>query len=295
MIQKNDYFTDRHTIDELMHRSVKFRNTEAYTRFFKFIASFTHYSGYNKMLMYHQNPEITFFGGASYWKKHHSRTIMDGARTYILLAPMHPVLLAYDILETNGRETPEQFLEKGLGRKPFNTEGNINPKVLRHAITITKNLGIRVTYKPLSFFKAGYVTSIFNTPIELVLKEGQTNEVNLVVFFHELAHIFLGHCGHLELTDISKNKSIKLPQRHFLSEATQELEAETVSYLIACKLGLKKNSEETLASYLHKPEDLEQFSYETVIKTADKIENIFIDPKYIPDMLVDGSLELDLQ
>ena len=59
--------------------------------------------------------------------------------------------------------------------------------------------------------------------------------------------------------------------------------------------GLKNNSEETLASYLHKPEDLEQFSYETVIKTADKIENIFIDPKYIPDMLVDGSLELDLQ
>lgn len=59
---------EKNSIDDLFRRSVDFRNSESFVHFFRFLARFRHYSWYNCMLVYLQNPEITFSGSKSYWK-----------------------------------------------------------------------------------------------------------------------------------------------------------------------------------------------------------------------------------
>jgi hypothetical protein len=90
-----------------------------------------------------QNDAVTFFGGTSFWKKKFKRTIKEDARAYVILAPMGPVMLVYDVMDTEGQETPEEFLKKGLGRKPFEVIGTIDPKMLDKTIQIASDYGIK--------------------------------------------------------------------------------------------------------------------------------------------------------
>ncbi len=71
---------------------------------------------------------------------------------------------------------------------------------------ITMSLGIRISFKPLSFFNTGYITTIFHQgPPEIALKAGMSYEQDLAVLIHELAHLFLGHTGHPVLQQKSKD------------------------------------------------------------------------------------------
>lgn len=275
LFEENNFVNDKFTIDELLRRSWRFRNTKEFTKFFDFIARFHHYSRYNTMLVYIQNQSVTFFGGVSFWKKKFGRTIKENARPYIILAPNGPVMLVYDVFETEGKETPEQFLEKGLGRKPFEVKGKIEERIFEKAIEEAKKWGIKISIKPLSYFNAGYVTTIFKGHLEICLKEGMSKEENFAVLIHELSHLFLGHTGHKQILYQGKEKPTELLQRK-LSKTAEELEAETISFLICQKLGLESRSAEYIAGYIKSDKDLVEFSYETVIRTADKIEKLFI-------------------
>ena len=189
-------------------------------------------------------------------------------------------ICVYDIFQTEGRESPQEFLEKGLGTKPFEVKGKINPRILDDSIAIANSWGIKILYRPLSFFNPGYVTTIFKGRLEIALKEGMSYEENLAVLIHELGHLFLGHTGHLILRQTVKDpeklsKEIKLLQRK-LTRTAEELEAETISFLICKKLGLETRADEYLAGYISSDSDLEQFSHELLIKTVDKIEEMFL-------------------
>lgn len=275
MAEENKFINDKFTIDELLHRSWKHKGSKEFFKFFNFIASFNHYSRYNTMLVFLQNEAITFFGGASFWKKKFKRTIKEDARPYVILAPMAPVMMVYDVMETEGKETPEEFLKKGLGNKPFEVKGIINKQVLESAILIAKSYGINIIKKPLSFFKGGHITTIISGKLEIVIKNNCSPEENIAVLIHELAHLFLGHTGHEELKIKNTDKSIKLIVRRNLTRTGEELEAETISFLICKKLGLETRAAEYIAAYIKSDKDLLQFSYETVIKMADKIESTF--------------------
>jgi len=277
-MENNNFDNDKLTIDELFKRSRKYQNSSEFFRFFNFIARFNHYSRFNTMLVYLQDESVTFFGGASFWYKKFNRIVKEDARPYVILQPFSPVMLAYDVFQTEGKDSPQEFLEKGLGTKPFDVSGKINPQTLEDAIFTATSLGIKITFKPLSFFNAGYVTIIFKGSLEIALKEGMSYEQNLAVLIHELGHLFLGHTGHLLLRQTTKEgkiKEIKLMQRR-MTRTAEELEAETISFLICKKLGLETRAAEYLAGYISSDKDLEQFSHELVIKIADKIEEIFL-------------------
>lgn len=271
----NNFANDKFIIDELLQKSWRFRNTDEFTKFFNFIASFHHYSRYNTMLVYIQNQAVTFFGGISFWKKNFDRIPKQDARPYIILVPKGPIMLVYDIFDTEGKETPEEFLEKGLGSKPFEVKGEIDDKIYESAIDEAKKWGVKISFKPLSYFNAGYIKTLFSGYLEICLKEGMTKEENFAVLIHELSHLYLGHTGHKEIYYNGKGKPTKLLQRK-LSRTAEELEAETINYLICKKLGLENRSAEYIAAYIKSDNDLIEFSYEAVIKTADKIERLFI-------------------
>lgn len=279
LFHSDQFNNDKLTIDELFRRSQKYRGSKEFFRFFNFIAGFHHYSRFNTMLVYLQDDTVTFFGGTHFWKKKFDRTVKKEARPYVILQPFGPVMLVYDVFQTEGKESPDKFLELGLASNPNEVKGFIKPKILDDVMLITKSLGIRISFKPLSYFNSGYITTIFHQgPLEIALKAGMSYEQNLAVLIHELAHLFLGHTGHPVLRQKSKDgsiKEIKLIKRK-LSTKIEELEAETISFLISKRLGLETRAAEYLAGYMESEKDLDEFSYELVIKTADKIEEMFL-------------------
>jgi hypothetical protein len=134
---------------------------------------------------------------------------------------------------------------------------------------------IKVKYKPQSYFTGGHVTTIFANKLEIILNENSKTEEKFTTLIHELGHLFLGHTGHKELSSTQGGRKVKLLHRK-ISRTAEELEAETVSYLLSKKLGLKTSAAEYIAGYITCDDDLINFSYEMVIKTADKIEELFL-------------------
>lgn len=276
LMKLKKFKNDKYTIDELFKRSLQFKNSTDFQKFFKFIASFNHYSRYNTMLVYIQNPAVTFFGGTSFWKSR-GRSINKDAKPLLILYPNGPIMIAYDIFDTYGKLSPEDYLKEGLGKEVYKVNGKISKERYDKIVEIVKSWGINVIYKPLSFFNGGYITTIFRGNLDIALKENMTLEQNFSVLIHELAHLFLGHTGHQSIKQHNKEKSIKFQTRK-LTRTTEELEAETVSFLICSRIGLITNASDYLAGYIKSNEDIENFSYELVIKTADKIESMFISP-----------------
>lgn len=275
LLEENNLADDKITIDELLRRSWRFRSSGEFTKFFNFIARFNHYSRYNTMLVYIQNQAVTFFGGGSFWKKKFKRTVKVDARPYLILAPNRPVMLVFDVFDTEGEESPEEFMKKGLGRKPNEVFGTIESKTYQRAIEEAKRWGIKISFMPFDYFKGGHITNIFAGYLEICLKEDASDEENFSVLIHELAHLFLGHTGHKQIQYNGREKPTGLLYRK-MARTTEELEAETVSYLICHKLGLTTSSAEYIAGYIISEKDLLSFSYEIVIKTADRIEKLFV-------------------
>jgi len=263
---------DKYTIDELFKRSLNYKSSADFTKFFNFIASFNHYSRYNTMLVYIQNPEVTFFGGSSFWQNR-NRTINIEAKPLLILCPNGPMMCVYDIYDTSGKQSVQDFLNEGSGATGI--KGFISQKLYDDILKSVTNWGLKVIFKPLSFFHGGYITNIISGRLEIVLNENATKEENFSVLIHELAHLFLGHTGHKTLNHLYLKKTIKLSDKK-LSKTAKELEAETVSFLLCSKIGLKTNASEYLAGYIKNEKDLDDFNFEFVIKTADKLENLFL-------------------
>lgn len=276
LFEINNLANDKFSIDELLRKSWNYRNSKEFIKFFEFISRFRHYSRFNSMLVYIQNPAITFFGSASFWKKKFGRKIKSNAKPYIILAPKGPVVLVYDVFDTVGNETADEFMKNGLGRIPFEVTGKFNEIIFDQAVRESRNWQIQIFFKPLSYFHAGSIRNIRNSILEIYLKENVAIKENFATLLHELAHLFLGHLGFKSLKHIHLERSILLLQRNHLSKSAKELEAEAISFLICKKLGLETRSAEYLAGYIRSERDLLEFSYETVIKTADRIEKLFI-------------------
>lgn len=263
-------------IDELFKRSIEFQGTEEFVRFFTFISGFHHYSGYNCMLVYIQNKNITYFGGSYYWKKHFNRTVNDDAKAYVILQPFSPVMLVYDVFDTEGKLSPEEFLRNQLGHLPFETTGIFDDRRLFDLINKISDWGIKLKFDDFTFTKAGHIAHFKAGATEIVVKKSLKPVEAFSTIIHELGHLLMGHTKTPELKHLSNDsKTLKLLIRR-PSKEVRELEAETINFLICKRLGLETRSAEYLSSYISDPEILKDFSYELVVKMADKIEEMFV-------------------
>lgn len=61
------------------------------------MAKFRRYSPYNNMLVRTQNPSCTHYATESDWERRFKRGLKEDARSMLILAPMHPVMLVYDL------------------------------------------------------------------------------------------------------------------------------------------------------------------------------------------------------
>lgn len=281
--KQSNYKDQEQSINELFQRSLKFTTSDECIKFFRFIAKFTHYSHYNAMLVYIQNPEVDYFGSVPFWKKNFNRQVKRNAKPYIILANHGPVMLVYDIHDTVGEKKPEQVIEEGINNGVFGVSGHIDEKILEKAIKTAYSYGIYIKQSFLRFNEGGYTESssgIERTP-DIVLNSKATAEETFRILMHELAHIFLGHFGEKILTKEYVNqkgqkvkKTVSINDRQYIDRYMREIEAETVSYLVCAKQSLNSESEKYLSEYLD-CNTFRNLDIRNVIKTAEKIEKIF--------------------
>ena len=276
---------DKHTIDELFQRSMQFKNSKEYWSFFNFIGKIIHYSHYNAMLIYMQDPTVRYFGTPGYWKKTFDRTVNEGAKPYVIIVPFGPAALAYNLYETSGELTPDEFLTRGFKGELFQIKGDI-PKELY--TEIKKGLieyKIYVDEVPMPFNKNGETDDYSNGTIRIKISNRTTPAQAFATLIHELAHNFLGHMGNKTLIKetiikAGKNKGKRKIETIQIEGRTvghdiREIEAETVSYVICSRWNLEQAAEKYISPHISE-ENMKKISPETIIRVADKIEDYFL-------------------
>lgn len=253
----------KNIFEELMKQSMKFRQSSTFREMIEFVAKFREYSPYNNMLVRVQNPSCSFFATAKDWKRNFDRTIKEDSRPMIILAPMSPVMLVYDLDSTEGTSLPENlehFAE---------TEGEFNQKMLERTLENAERDRIIVQFKNLSLTNAGFATTRMQDwkyKMRIVVHENYDDKSRYSILCHELAHIYLGHLG--------SDKDNWWPYRINLHHRTVEIEAEAVSYIVGIRAGLLPSSAGYLSSYLTNDKVPESVSIDLICKVTSRLENM---------------------
>jgi hypothetical protein len=118
---------DLEALDELFYRSGRYRHTEEYKKFLDFIGRLPKYSPYNCALLHVQYPGVTYVATRRQWKSRFDRRVSPGARPYVILRPFSPVMLVYDVSQTEpcSEESPELPTKV---TDPFEVEGSLREK-----------------------------------------------------------------------------------------------------------------------------------------------------------------------
>ena len=257
--QERDY---QSTLDDLLQRSKMFRNSAAFREAVEFVARFRDYAPYNNFLVKLQNPGCDFYATERDWRRRFGREVKPSVPPMLILAPMHPVMLVYDLDSTEGRPLPEKF------EKFAKVEGSFDSSVLNHTIENAERIGVRVEHKQLSSTQGGYAERFafpgFPVVVCVVVNEQLDDASAYSVLCHELAHILLGHLG--------SSSEEPWPSRINLPHATVEIEAEAVSYIVCERCGLRSESAAYLSSYMTGDEIPKTVSLELITKVAGKLE-----------------------
>lgn len=251
------------TIDVLVERGRAYRTTKAFQEMVDFMGRFRAYAPYNVMLVRLQNPTCCFFATAKDWEQRFSRTLKEDARPMLILAPMHPVMLVYDLDQTEGQEVPEELL------KFARFEGEWKPEWLKRMVENAKRYRIRVDFKKLSSTQSGFATltrGLNDWKMRVAVDDGRDDASRFGIMCHELAHIHLGHLG----SDWDR----WWPGRASLDRDAMEVEAEAVAFIVTNRLGLEGSSAEYVSRHLEGDNIPVSVSVDMIAKTAGFIERM---------------------
>lgn len=256
--------TDESTLDELFARTLELRSTDKFKEVIEFVAKLREYSPFNNMLVKLQRPNAHYYATASHWKKKFKRDVKLDAIPIVILRPMGPVMLVYDVDDTEGNPLPAQI------ESPFNVVGEFDTDFYYQTILSCKKIGIEIREVNLAKSHAGTaIRQVTAEDVKLIVQLNQNHSVKIqyATLCHELAHLFLGHLG-------GDPFGREWDSRIGLTLTQRELEAEAASYMLCVRAGLKSNSAEYLSPYLQNPEDIKKISIEAIIKTVTYIEQM---------------------
>lgn len=255
---------DESTLDELFARTLEMRSSEKFKEVVEFVACLREYSPFNNMLVKLQRPTARYYATASHWKRRFKREVKPEAIPIVILRPMGPVMLVYDVEDTTGKPLPPQI------ENPFAVEGIFNTDSYYQTVSNCRKIGIEIEEANLAKSHAGSaIRQATDSEVKLIVRLNRNHDVKLqyATLCHELAHLFLGHLG-------GDPYGREWNSRIGLTLTQRELEAEAVSYILCVRAGLASNSAEYLSAYLENPEDIKKISVEAVMKTVAYVEQM---------------------
>ena len=280
-----DAHATQRVLDELFCYARQYRSSQSYDGLLKFVVRFRFYSPYNAMLVRAQMPGAPFVAPAHRWSRKYGRTIKVDARPLVILQPMGPVMLVFDVADTEpGKDSKPLPPEV---EKPFEVRGGKIGKELDRTVENAKRDGIRIQPRKEGSQSAGSIRpavggkvvfdagndrdgnpKLVQVPLryDILYNETASKESRYATVVHELAHLYCGHVG-------SPNPKW-WPDRRGLDLRAEEFEAESVAYLVCARVGIDNPSEEYLAGYFQSNGEVPNISVDLVMKAAGLIEQM---------------------
>ena len=252
---KSEDQRDVAALSQLFRRSVRYRRAEEYKCFLDFVGQFPQYSFYNAALLHVQNPGVSFTATRRQWRQRFDRVPEPGARPYVILQPFGPVLLVYDLPDTEPRSDEGEDLPEKV-TDPFAVEGELSEDTWTRtiqncrgkekvAVRLTPNFhhrhGGRAEGRPFQ----SSPTNPDDCTYRVLINEDLGLEERYGTLAHELGHLF---CGHLGADDGAWWDACTSIDEH-----QKEIEAESVAYLACRRTGLHSLSERYLHWYAERP------------------------------------------
>jgi len=261
----NQNFDETNSINEFFQRKIASKGIYEYKNFLEFIGRFKNYSLYNNMLVYFQNPQTEFYATASEWKKKFNRFVNENAEPMIILAPMTPVLLVYDLHQTEGEEFvfhQNEFLEN---------KNDLSENAFELLLFNLSQLNIDVAFQSMNLesqieIKSNYQKEKLLEQISIKINKSLSVEISYLKIINEIAKIYLGYEG--------KINSLKIISREETLEKIKELEIFTVLFLLNNRVNLNFDLIFDLNNFEIITDDLKKINIDLVIKTSAFIEKI---------------------
>lgn len=248
-----------HALDELFESSAAYRSSENYFSLMKFIRNFPSISPFNAFLIHMQNPTVELVMNARKWK-FWGRRIKPNARPLVILVPFGPVDFVYDIADTEGSEVP------ALALNPFHTAGRLDPAIYELTIRNCASDFIHYEEEEMSKISAGYANLREEDYYKVVVNKFYNLETKYSTLVHELAHVYTGHLGRFHEN--------WWKSRNYLNKSVEEIEAESISFLVCGRLGLKTSSDSYLSNYIEKHKEIPDISMEAILTVSGYIESL---------------------
>ncbi len=258
------------TVDDLLRASAAYRSSAMFQETVTFLAKFREYAPYNNLLVRTQNPSCSYYATEKDWKRRFGRTLREDARPMLILAPMHPVLLVYDVDQTEGRALPEELRNFAHFRHLPGRNPEWNPDRLQQTIDNAERRDrVRVDFRTLSSTHAGFAATASHPgpwKMRIVIHEGLDETSRFGVLCHELAHVFSGHLG--------SDEDHWWPDRRDLGHEAREIEAEAASYIVTDRLGLEGESASYVSHHMKEGRPPGEVSLELITRVANRIERM---------------------
>lgn len=252
------------SIDHLLRASSAYRTSSAFQDMVGFMANFRDYAPFNNMLVRIQNPTCSFYASERDWENRFGRHLKEDARPLLILAPMHPVMLVYDLDQTDGPALPAELETFARFKGEFDPE-----RLTRLVSNAAVRDHVRIDFKTLSSTNAGFATIAGGrdgAKMRIAIHDKLDAPSRFGVVCHELAHIYLGHLG--------GDRDGWWPARGNLSRKAMEVEAEATAYIVARRVGLSGSSPQYVSRYLSDPMVLPNVSADLVAKVAGRVEEM---------------------
>lgn len=253
----------------LIERSRLYRTGADYLALMNFVNRMRHIAPFNAALLHMQKPGLRFAATDVDWFKRFGRRVREGARPLIILWPMSPVALVYDVDDTEGPELPPDV------SAPFRAQGDITRERLQEMFLLCGK--IRIGCQAIVYGQgiAGHVrvavgrTSKTEKGAErreyaIRVNAAHDPNVQFATLAHELGHLYLGHLG--------KDDRLDIKSRRGRSYFVEELEAETVAYLVCERQGVRNESESYLAAFVGDTGAVTSLDIYAITKAVGRVE-----------------------
>lgn len=273
------------SIDRLFEEIRQYCTGAEFMEKLAFYIKFPYIGAYNAALVEQQRPGARFVLTARKWKKDHGRKIKRNARPVMILLPFYPVEFLFDISDTepikeniyvDDNEVIEDIIRCNTNYYAYDYDISYYMKHLE--INLPKfGISYNNDYIVGSERRAEITNSTDDTIYVRVYKEAMVKYHSyyaisvdmkakgadeLALLFHELAHFF---CRHIP-SSWWKGRDLEIEVKEF--------EAETVSYLVCNRLGIKSDPKKYLANYVKNNNEIPPISLDAVFHAVDTIEQL---------------------